>query len=461
MRKTLRLMALIGVVVLPCLGAVGATPSATLHNSLNQDGNIYLNDMQFTIPSGWTLVQDGVSDGTTLVGIANADQYITLFSAAGTTMDIKTLYVNPSEIATGSATESYGPFSWNALDSSHQPQAQAEASRAVTTVYVHGFSTTFNGRTYYGFSRASSAAAAKQAAASLLGTMRVPMLKSRSITDATYTGKKYYFGWGDATGSPDEMVNEVHYDVKHTNDIFTQDVGGGYIPTTLFDSNANGTNIPQAWQTITQEMTASDMYVQYSSGHGYQGGLAVGVTDEQVVSAVLGMPARELVVFTMACFSGGIVDAFNQQKSTWQNWQSQGRTLFVLTSSTADVESQTGPGTDPDEPNGPDGSAGSAFGFALWKALSGEADGFEDGVKDGFVSLAEIRDYTTWRTSQDTSSQQVPVFTGVYNDNLIMNRVPSAALLAQLEKEGGTHGLTESQIMEKIQELDRILSVQR
>jgi hypothetical protein len=452
-------MALVCAGLLPAVGAVGAPAPAELHYSLNRDGNVYLNDMQFTLPQGWTLIQDGVANGTTLVGIGNADQYITLFSKTGTTLDLKSMVANQSEIGAGGGTETYGPFSWNALDSSHQPQSQNATARAAT-VYVHGFSTTFNGRVYYGFSRASSAAAAKQSAATLLNTMRVPMLEhGRSITDGSYSGHKYYFGWGDATGSPDEMVNEVHYDVKHTNDIFTKDIGGAYLPTTLFDSNANGTAIPQTWQTLTQKMTADDMYVQYSSGHGYQGGLAVGVTDDQVVNAVLGMPARELIVFTMACFSGGIVDTFNQHKSTWQDWQSKGRTLFVLTSSSADVESQTGPGTDPGEPNGPDGSAGSAFGFALWKALAGEADGFEDGIKDGFISLSEIRDYTTWRTQQVTSSEQTPVFTGVYNDNLIMNSVPTAAQLAALEREGGTRGLSDSEILRQIQELDRVLSV--
>jgi hypothetical protein len=171
------------------------------------------------------------------------------------------------------------------------------------------------------------------------------------------------------------------------------------------------------------------------------------------------MPAKEIVIFTMACFSGGIVDAFNQRKSQWQDWQSKGRTLYVLTSSASDVESQTGPGTDPSEPNGPDGSAGSAFGFALWKALSGEADGFVDGVKDGFISLDEITKYSIYRTQQVTDSQQTPVSTGVYNGNLLMTKVPSAAFIAQLEAEGGTQGLSDAQIMQRIRQLDEAMAV--
>ncbi len=62
-----------------------------------------------------------------------------------------------------------------------------------------------------------------------------------------------------------------------------------------------------------------------------------------------------------------------------------------MASSRADEESSTGSGHDPDEPSGPNGSAGSAFGHSVWKALIGYADKTEHGGNgDGFVTLDEI-----------------------------------------------------------------------
>jgi hypothetical protein len=85
------------------------------------------------------------------------------------------------------------------------------------------------------------------------------------------------------------------------------------------------------------------------------------------------------------------------------------------------------PITGPDEPNGPEGSAGSAYGHSLWKALIGYSDGYNDGVKDGFISIDEILNFTIWKTQQ--VGGHTPVYTGSYNPALIMNRVPPKSWL--------------------------------
>jgi hypothetical protein len=199
-----------------------------------------------------------------------------------------------------------------------------------------------------------------------------PSSRTTSLTDSDYHGKKYYFGWGKNGNGNGSMDNEVKYDVLHTNNIFTKPIGGDYIGHTLIGTRqVTGPAIKQEWQALTGAMTSDDMYLQYSSGHGYQGGLEAGVNYTDIINATLSMPAREVVVFTMACYSGGLVDAFDRVQARWSDYQAQGRTLFVMASSRADEESSTGPGTDPDEPNGPNGSAGSAYGHSLWKALIG------------------------------------------------------------------------------------------
>ncbi len=69
-------------------------------------------------------------------------------------------------------------------------------------------------------------------------------------------------------------------------------------------------------------MTADDMFVQYSSGHGSTSGLGVGVTYEEIRDNALAYPAKEIIIFIMACHSGGLVQSFNDKKDTWQNWPS-------------------------------------------------------------------------------------------------------------------------------------------
>jgi hypothetical protein len=214
--------------------------------------------------------------------------------------------------------------------------------------------------------------------------------------------------------------------------------------------NAILDNIQKAWDDIYNKMTWDDMYVQYSAGHGDSDGLLVGVTHVANRDNALRLPAKEIIIFTMACESGGLIDAFNDKKSVWQNWPSLGRTLMVFSSSQTDENSSTGPGTDPDESAGVDGSAGSAFGYALWKSLIGYADGEVDGVKDGFISLGEIESYTK-RTAFDVGNQH-PVSTGVYSPNLIMNKVPPKSFVDSLNIT--SEGLSLDQIRDRLRKLD-------
>lgn len=244
----------------------------------------------------------------------------------------------------------------------------------------------------------------------------------KGLTDESFGGKKYYLGWGAASsGDPDKMHNEVRYDVQHTSDVFTKDLGGSYNGTTIFGAEARGSRIVEKWEEYKTTMTKNDMYIQYSSGHGMQSGLAIGLSWRDMTRHLLELPSKETIIFTMACYSGNFVDAMNAQKSTWQNRNEEGRTLFLMSSSRSSETSSTGPGVDKTQP-GPDGSAGSAYGHALWKALSGLADGSVDGIKDGYLSLEEISVYTIKRTKE--LGGHTPVITGSYNPGLLMSRVP-------------------------------------
>lgn len=253
-----------------------------------------------------------------------------------------------------------------------------------------------------------------------------------SLTSSTYSGKKYYLGFGRVMrNDPPMMFNEAKYDILHTYEHFTKVAGGAYSGKTLIQDQASRTTVMREWAALQSQITANDMYVQYSSGHGFPSGLEVGVSYDDIVTHALSLKAREIVIMTMACYSGGLVEAFNRRKSEWQNWQSQGRTLVVVSSSSKSQTSSTGPGTDPAQP-GPNGSAGSAFGYSLWKSLTGDADGFTDGIKDGYLSIQEILSYTTAKTK--SVGGHTPQVTGVYSDALVMSRVPDNTQVAMMQK---------------------------
>jgi hypothetical protein len=271
----------------------------------------------------------------------------------------------------------------------------------------------------------------------------------QSLTGRNFKGQKYYFGWGSAgEGDPESMQNETKYDVLHTHEIFTKQLGGAYNGTKLVDGLSNE-SIMSSFGQVKSKMTADDMYVQYSSGHGFEQGLQFGGNYSEIAQRVLALPAKEIIVFTMACHSGGLVDSFNSMQSQWANFAAQGRTLYVMSSSTLEQTSSTGPDA---EVAGPEGSAGSAFGHSLWKALAGEADGAFDGVKDGYIDLGEIEVFVKAKTREIGGHD--PVTTGAYNAGLIMNRVPTSTDgLSYADR--GTTNATNEQMWNMIQQQDQ------
>lgn len=279
----------------------------------------------------------------------------------------------------------------------------------------------------------------------------------RSLTDDTFNGKKFYLGWGSVLHQdPDLMQNEVKYDVLHTHDIFSHELGGKYESSTEIGPQTSGATIRNHWTQLTGSMTSEDMYVQYSSGHGSRTGLAVGVSYNEMRDAVLRMPVKEAIVFTMACYSGNLVSSFDSARNLWASWGAEGRTLFVMSSSTARQTSSTGPGQDPDQPGSPTGSAGSAFGHSLWKALIGYADGWVDGVKDGYLTLDEIAQFVKWKTRRIGGHD--PMITGIWNPGLIMNRVPPKAFIDSLAHT--TENLSDEQVMELANRLNERMRVE-
>jgi len=382
------------------------------------------------------------------VGFANGENYVTFYVQPRLGVDMKAIFVNGATVVS-EKTQTINEIKWNLLDTSYRTRLGRRLGSA--TYYVSAFSTEYMNSTYYGYIHSQDTTSGDQVIASFLqGTKpKTQVSDINSLTGPDYSGKKFYLGFGDLLDG--EMGNEVKYDVKHTNDIFTKSVGGDYNGTSFISEYGGDDKVRSYWDGLKSVMGNQDMYVEYSSGHGSQSGLMFGLSYSEIANNALAMPAREVVVFIMSCYSGNLVDRFNDKKSQWEDWQSKGRTLMVFASAHDDEESSTGPGTDPDEPEGPDGSAGSAFGWALWKALIGYSDGYLDGVKDGFITLDEIIAHTTVKTEQ--VGGQTPIATGAYNGNLIMNRVPPKRFIDSLM--GGTEGMTNAEIRHALHDLDR------
>lgn len=425
--------------------------ATTLKSALATRNQASVEAFDIQLPPGWSVHQDFKDNGKLVVGFAKGDDYVRLIVSADGEVSLRDLLTADAKIIDDKIVESRAGLEWQWIAS----QRVLPESVGGGTVHVISFSSHFDGRQYYGVATALTETRAKDNALGFLDRLTVKSSRSvstRSLTGVDYTGKKHYFGFGAAMkGDPSMMQNEVKYDVLHTHDIFTKEIGGSYLGTKFLNYNeAKRATILKEWARIGDYMTWNDMYVQYSSGHGSQSGLEVGVSYNEIRDNALSYPAREIIIYTMACYSGNLVNSFNAKKSDWEHFPNIGRTLMVMASSAANLESATGPGTDPGEPGGAQGSAGSAFGYALWKSLVGYADGMIDGVKDDYLSLGEIEKYTIKRTKE--VGGHTPVVTGAYNQSLIMNRVPPKSFLDSLDIT--SEGLTDAELKERIEALE-------
>ena len=398
--------------------------------------SLKIDEWAVELPIGWKLRQETKSEEVELLGFENQEEYLQVYVVPKTNKKGRKI-LNTSNIQVGRT------LTWAPLES-HAWEIKELDFNGLKTLTA--FSET--PRAYLILTLRGSPSAELEQMKTILSGIKPLDSESRSLTGPDFSGRKYYLGFGDYLSG--FMGNEVKYDIAHTHDVFTSEVGGDYEGVKVHGANQGKTKLIAEWEALGKIMTEKDMYVQYSSGHGSKTGLAFGPSYREIRDNALSYPAKEIIIFTMACYSGNLVEAFNQKKSEWQDWNKQGRTLMVMASSQPSQTSSTGPGYDPEEPGGPAGSAGSAFGHALWKALIGHSDGQIDGIKDGFLSLAEIREYSKKRTQQ--LGGHTPITTGSYNENLLMAKVPSEEWLRKFDQ--GTTGLNDEQIIEKIREID-------
>lgn len=209
------------------------------------------------------------------------------------------------------------------------------------------------------------------------------------------------------------------------------------------NEEVTGAIVRERLKRLAETATPRDMVVIYTHSHGRKSGfeerqpLGGVVLDlpvrcpehagtllwDEYADLLLKIPAKNIVVLTMSCYSGGLVEHFNSPRveERWKNRRrKEGRNLIVLTSQNKDLISA---------PIVKDGEVINPFTLAVAKAFAWEADGFElmggkaakTGCKDGKLTVGELIDYILYATENTTSEAPrrkniaKPQLTGSFN----------------------------------------------
>jgi hypothetical protein len=248
---------------------------------------------------------------------------------------------------------------------------------------------------------------------------------TQSLTGAEYKGTKRFFGFAEVDERSERLGNETRFDVTHMREVFTSAAGGSYQGSAIVQGATRET-VLAGFDQAAAALGPDDMYVQYSAGHGLKNRLNLWIGYDEMRDRIMALKAKEVIVFMMACHSGGLIESFNRLGDGWKaDWRAKGRTLFVMSSSTTEQLSSVGPQVDPAEGVDVVGNGGSAFGHVLWRAIRGEADSSGDKV----VTLGELVSFVTVETGKVAAAaqgarpdgkpfEQAPQVFGLYSDDL-------------------------------------------
>ena len=198
--------------------------------------------------------------------------------------------------------------------------------------------------------------------------------------------------------------------------------------------------------SLQRNLGSNDTLIIYSHSHGMQGrsgkpgGLPLDdpgtgrwrpfhLDWREYADHLLRLPARTVVVLTMACHSGGLVEFLNSDDGARRRWQTrkeQGRNFLVLTSQNGHSLSN---------PRRIDGRLINPFTHAVLKAFDGAADGYERGRKerhpDGRITLGELADFVPDEARRHTApgdgkNDPDPQMTGSFDRETLLATLSAA-----------------------------------
>ena len=201
------------------------------------------------------------------------------------------------------------------------------------------------------------------------------------------------------------------------------------------DFIVSGDIIREKYLYLTEEkLLDNDTIIIYSHTHGRKaneeydiplGGLVLDVRGNtlpnmgtflwsEYAQLILDLPAKNVVILTMSCYSGGLINYLNtpEIKEKWENRQQNGRNFLVITSQNVDL---------PSNPARINGELLNPFTYSVTKALKGEADGYNNAEKDQKITFTELIDYildTTKSIGQNNNAD--PQMTGSYDPDFAL-----------------------------------------
>jgi hypothetical protein len=236
-------------------------------------------------------------------------------------------------------------------------------------------------------------------------------------------GRSVFFAFGVA--APDDPQGQKDLLVDQVGKVLSSAVAGPGVTATevLVGAAEVSPAIVRAklWE-YQQTLQGADTFVIYSHGHGGAKGLALAFDKtpsdllrwQEYADLLLSLPAKNVVVFTMACHSGALADVLKQEPfaSRWLGRSKSGRSFVVLTAVASDETA-----TATDGRIGDPSAIGNPFTFAVRTAIDGQADGFAGtasaGSGDGWTSLRELVDYVVFTAHEKArSDDHHPQFAG-------------------------------------------------
>lgn len=208
--------------------------------------------------------------------------------------------------------------------------------------------------------------------------------------------------FGDAaTNNPPRQQALMEQSIKLVADTFK---ARGYEVDLIPTKELNRRCVQERLAHHARTLGTNDTFVMYSHSHGGPRGTFFSGWDDYA-SAVLALPARDVVIFSMSCHSGNLTATLNRRKDEWAGRGKTGRSLVVLTPVSA--SQLCGPS--------PERGVGNPFTYAVTTAAQGAADGFAGSEKNGRIEMRELVDYVMQTTREKSRGKShEPQFTGEF-----------------------------------------------
>ena len=248
-----------------------------------------------------------------------------------------------------------------------------------------------------------------------------------SAAAKTPAGRQYFFAFGKAApGNPPVMTMRAAKAIEGVEKGINAE--GNFHLEILTDPKAiHNDSITARLRSYRQELASQDRIILYWHVHGTSKGLVLNYDQPQrkplpwrdVVSAILDLPAREVIVLAMSCHSGCLIEELDARKAAFEGRVREGRTFFVMAS--CRTNQLSGAAADP--------AVGNCFGYAISEALQGKADGYgESAAADGKITIKEFADFVQARTMElsPDRNKHSPVFTGSYQPEFVLKTLAPA-----------------------------------